>query len=49
MYGDGHVNYELTPFCGPSQDNIYTAQNAASPNLMVSPAGPADAVLLPVD
>jgi len=49
LYGDGHVNYEPSPFCGPFEDNIYTGQNAASPNLMVSPAGPGDAVLLPVD
>jgi prepilin-type processing-associated H-X9-DG protein len=49
LYGDGHVKYEFTPFVGTNADNIYTAQNATRPNLMVSPAGPGDSVLLPVD
>jgi len=49
LYGDGHASYELNPFCGVNRDNIYTAQQAVSPNLLVSPAGAADSVLLPLD
>jgi len=49
LYGDGHVTYELNPFCGINRDNIYTSQNALRPNLLASPAGPDDSVLLPVD
>jgi prepilin-type N-terminal cleavage/methylation domain-containing protein/prepilin-type processing-associated H-X9-DG protein len=49
LYGDGHVTYELNPFVGTNRDNIYTAQQAVSPNLMVSPSSPTDSVLLPID
>jgi len=49
LFGDGHVTYELTPFVGVNRDNIYTAQNATSPSLFISPAAPGDSVLLPVD
>ncbi|CAN5459262.1 hypothetical protein BH09PLA1_BH09PLA1_08620 [soil metagenome] len=49
LFGDGHVTYELNPFCGVNRDNIYTAQQAVRPNLYVSPSSPTDTVLLPAD
>lgn len=49
LYADGHVSYELTSFAGASRDNIYTAQNATSPNLYASPAAAGDSVLLPTE
>jgi prepilin-type N-terminal cleavage/methylation domain-containing protein len=49
LFADGHVIYSITPFCGAADDNIYTAQGAAKPNLLASPAGPTDSVLLPAD
>ncbi|HZZ43379.1 MAG TPA: prepilin-type N-terminal cleavage/methylation domain-containing protein [Tepidisphaeraceae bacterium] len=49
LYPDCHVSYNITPFCGKNRDNIYTAQNAAKPNQFVSPAGPDDSILLPID
>ncbi len=49
LFGDGHVVYVPNPFVGVNQDNIYTAQGATKPNLMVSPANAKDSVLLPLD
>jgi prepilin-type N-terminal cleavage/methylation domain-containing protein/prepilin-type processing-associated H-X9-DG protein len=47
LYGDGHVSWEQTPFCGMSNDNIYTAKNSVAPNVESSPADVNDSVLLP--
>jgi prepilin-type N-terminal cleavage/methylation domain-containing protein/prepilin-type processing-associated H-X9-DG protein len=44
LYADGHVSYQLTPFCGHAGDNIYTCQ---SNTIESSPVGPGDSVLLP--
>jgi prepilin-type processing-associated H-X9-DG protein len=49
LFGDGHVTYVPNPFCGVSQDNIYTAQNVAKPTQFASPANASDSILLPVD
>jgi type II secretory pathway pseudopilin PulG len=49
LFGDGHVVYVLNPFCGVSQDNIYTPQNTPKPIQFASPANASDSILLPVD
>ena len=49
LYGDGHVVYSLTVFCGAGGDNIYTAQGHGKPDQMASPGGAGDSILLPVD
>ena len=49
LYADGHVKYELTPFVGIGQDNIYTAKNGFAPVVEQSPADATDSVLLPTD
>lgn len=49
LYGDGHVEYQITPLCGVNGDNIYTGQTAISPATFVSPATKDDSVLLPTD
>jgi prepilin-type N-terminal cleavage/methylation domain-containing protein/prepilin-type processing-associated H-X9-DG protein len=46
LFGDGHVTYQLTPFCGKNRDNIYTNQ---SEQVNASPVGRDDSVLLPTD
>ena len=28
LYGDGHVDWSATPFCGMKQDNIYTVSGS---------------------
>lgn len=53
LYGDGHVEWQTTPFCGQKRDNIYTVSASAdgskttSATISGSPAWPGDSVLLP--
>ena len=47
LYGDGHVSFSQTSFCGVRLDNIYTAASAGGPSLEGSVAGPNDSFLLP--
>jgi prepilin-type N-terminal cleavage/methylation domain-containing protein/prepilin-type processing-associated H-X9-DG protein len=49
LYGDGHVSWQLTPFCGAQNDNIFTSQNGIPPTVECSPANPMDSILLPTD
>jgi prepilin-type processing-associated H-X9-DG protein len=49
LYGDGHVSWQQTPFCGVQNDNIYTSQNGVAPTVECSPASTTDSVLLPTD
>jgi prepilin-type N-terminal cleavage/methylation domain-containing protein/prepilin-type processing-associated H-X9-DG protein len=49
LYGDGHVAWQKTPFCGIQNDNIYTAKNGLAPKVEASPADANDSVLLPTD
>jgi prepilin-type N-terminal cleavage/methylation domain-containing protein/prepilin-type processing-associated H-X9-DG protein len=49
LYGDGHVAWQQTPFCGVQQDNIYTAKNGVAPKVEYSPADATDSILLPTD
>jgi prepilin-type N-terminal cleavage/methylation domain-containing protein/prepilin-type processing-associated H-X9-DG protein len=49
LYGDGHVAWQHTPFCGIANDNIYTAKNGVSPQVETSPADATDSVLLPAN
>jgi prepilin-type N-terminal cleavage/methylation domain-containing protein/prepilin-type processing-associated H-X9-DG protein len=47
LYGDGHVQWQQTPFCGVGNDNIYTSKIGVAPTVECSPADPSDSVLLP--
>jgi prepilin-type N-terminal cleavage/methylation domain-containing protein/prepilin-type processing-associated H-X9-DG protein len=54
LYGDGHVSFEQTPFCGARRDNIYTVSGTTdgsppqtSKVIVGSPKGGHDSVLLP--
>jgi prepilin-type N-terminal cleavage/methylation domain-containing protein/prepilin-type processing-associated H-X9-DG protein len=54
LYGDGHVEFQQTPFVGTNGDNIYTRGGDAFPqaqgsNLVDSPYAVGDSVLLPTD
>jgi len=56
LYGDGHVEWQQNPFCGPQRDNIYTAVtnraadgSMAGQTLIASPYDPNDSCLLPAD
>jgi prepilin-type N-terminal cleavage/methylation domain-containing protein/prepilin-type processing-associated H-X9-DG protein len=59
LYGDGHVEFQASPFVGTNADNIYTRGGAnfagggslygAAENLLDSPEGAGDSVLLPTD
>jgi prepilin-type processing-associated H-X9-DG protein len=61
LYGDGHVEWNSTPYCGSprpqgftkARDNIYTAGNADGPQSTVGaecgPQDPYDSVLTPSD
>ena len=57
LYGDGHVDFQNTPFCGVQNDNIYASgvRNAAgvvTPKgvaINVSPGWSQDSVLCPAD
>jgi len=44
LYGDGHVAFQITPFCGVNQDNIYTT---ADGKVNGSPVDANDSILLP--
>ena len=46
LYGDGHVQWQHTSFCGLRQDNIYTTK---SNQIEASPIDKEDSVLLPTD
>jgi len=54
LYGDGHVEFQASPFVGTNADNIYTrggltyGANVGS-NLLDSPYTNGDSVLLPTD
>jgi prepilin-type N-terminal cleavage/methylation domain-containing protein len=45
LYGDGHVQWQKTSFCGVAQDNIFTNK---SNQVEASPSDKLDSVLLPV-
>jgi prepilin-type N-terminal cleavage/methylation domain-containing protein/prepilin-type processing-associated H-X9-DG protein len=54
LYGDGHVEFQASPFVGTNGDNIYTRSNPNIPafaqsNLLDSPFSIGDSVLLPTD
>jgi prepilin-type N-terminal cleavage/methylation domain-containing protein/prepilin-type processing-associated H-X9-DG protein len=57
LYGDGHVEFQASPFVGTNADNIYTRGGpnfnsgtyGPQQNLVDSPEGPGDSVLLPTD
>jgi prepilin-type N-terminal cleavage/methylation domain-containing protein/prepilin-type processing-associated H-X9-DG protein len=57
LYGDGHVEFQASPFVGTNNDNIYTRggplfQNSGyggQSNLVDSPMTVGDSVLLPTD
>jgi hypothetical protein len=46
LYGEGHVEFQNNPFVGVKGDNIYTSQSG---QVVASPVGPDDSVLLPTD
>jgi len=46
LYGDGHVSWQTTPFCGANGDNIFTNKPG---QIEGSPADGSDSVLLPED
>ena len=48
LYGDGHVSWQITPFCGIQHDNIFTARNDP-PQVTASPVDATDSILLPTD
>jgi type II secretory pathway pseudopilin PulG len=56
LSGDGHVEWNITPFCGYWKDCIYTVSGSKNPRdekrtsgtIVGSPAGGYDSVLLPV-
>jgi len=47
LFNDGHVSWEDTPFCGHSQDNIYTRSTQAGANISM-PASKYDSLLSPM-
>jgi len=57
LYGDGHVEFQASPFVGTNADNIYTrggpnfnnSSYGPQQNLVDSPEGVGDSVLLPTD
>jgi len=46
LWGDGHVTFEPSPFCGVNKDNIYTSGDG---KLNAPPIAYGDSVLLPSD
>jgi prepilin-type processing-associated H-X9-DG protein len=46
LFGDGHVAFEPTPFCGVNQDNIYATGDG---KINASPADANDSILLPAE
>ncbi len=53
LFGDGHVEFVTTPFCGVKRDNIYTRRSPSSPtgssSVVDSPYDAEDSVLLPCE
>jgi prepilin-type N-terminal cleavage/methylation domain-containing protein/prepilin-type processing-associated H-X9-DG protein len=53
LYGDGHVEFQNSPFCGTSRDNIFTrggtTWGTTTQDLVGSPYTANDSVLLPTD
>lgn len=53
LYGDGHVEFQQTPFCGQKMDNIYTVSGSddgsktTSETISGTPKWAGDSVLLP--
>lgn len=55
LYGDGHVEWQSSPFCGPSRDNIFSTNSDSNqaPNpadfssLLMSPYDGNDCILVP--
>ena len=54
LYGDGHVEFQGSPYVGVARDNIYTYgdsgpdhKNAAGGGIIGSSVGPNDSILLP--
>jgi prepilin-type processing-associated H-X9-DG protein len=54
LYGDGHVEFQVTPYVGVAGDNIYTYGNsgkdhkdAAGEGIVGPSVGPSDSILLP--
>jgi hypothetical protein len=51
LYGDQHVEFSQTPFCGVAQDNIYTygpsGKQRGGDGIIGRPTGPDDNILLP--
>jgi prepilin-type processing-associated H-X9-DG protein len=53
LYGDGHVEFQQTPFCGIKRDNIYarraSTEGLSSSDVINSPLDADDSVLLPCE
>jgi prepilin-type processing-associated H-X9-DG protein len=53
LYADGHVEFQVNPFCGLNNDNIYCrgpgGPGTAPSDLINSPQNKYDSVLLPAD
>jgi prepilin-type N-terminal cleavage/methylation domain-containing protein/prepilin-type processing-associated H-X9-DG protein len=53
LFGDGHVDFNLNPFCGVKRDNVYTVSGSTdgsvttSMTIVGSPMWKGDSVLLP--
>jgi prepilin-type processing-associated H-X9-DG protein len=53
LFGDGHVDFNLNPFCGVKRDNVYTVSGSTdgsvttSMTIVGSPTWRGDSVLLP--
>jgi prepilin-type processing-associated H-X9-DG protein len=51
LFGDGHVEFQNTPFCGIERDNIYTHgktdQTSGGEGIIGSPSSAKDSILLP--
>jgi len=49
LFGDGHVDWKISPLCGIQNDNIFTSQASTDQSVNASPANAVDSVLLPDD
>jgi hypothetical protein len=54
LYGDGHIEWQVSPYVGTARDNIYTYgnsgppyKNAAGDGIVGGPVGANDSILLP--
>ena len=51
LFGDGHVQFDKTPFCGVQEDNLYTfgpsGKDKGGDGVIGSAAGRDDSILLP--